>query len=237
MSIRSKLLSLILIALMVFTLCRLSPSLAQYSVKAQPEIDDELHFQITKLHGINSSIEGNYSIYLMDSNPPPWLPFALGRFGWTYFASLPLASNFTFRTINITIYYVVDLPRSYENTTKYANVSIGWFDVQGNAYFHLNESRQLSETAIDSLVFDTNLQLMAGQRMIIGVRVVTGTLILELCFGDEKHDSRIQYEGSAVYIPEFSTVAIMVPAFVIITFITLLFRKRFILDAAQKTTQ
>ncbi|MDH5787902.1 MAG: hypothetical protein OEZ40_06405, partial [Candidatus Bathyarchaeota archaeon] len=181
--------------------------------------DDSLHFKITKLYGINSTIEGNYSIFLMDTNPPPWSMFAFGRLDWTYFASYPLASGFTFGTMNMTIY-------SNGGLSSYIDVSIGWFDDQGNANFYQNESRQSSGTGIDSITVDVNLQLQAGQRLMIGVRVIEGQMLQTFWFGDDEHDSRVQYIGTAQFIPEFSSITIML-TFMITMIFLLRLRKRF----------
>ncbi|MDH5482053.1 MAG: hypothetical protein OEY22_04125 [Candidatus Bathyarchaeota archaeon] len=219
MNIRNTLLCLLLISFTLSSLSNISLAFEHGSEKLQVETDDSLHFKITKLYGINSTIEGNYSIFLMDTNPPPWSMFAFGRLDWTYFASYPLASGFTFGTMNMTIY-------SNGGLSSYIDVSIGWFDDQGNANFYQNESRQSSGTGIDSITVDVNLQLQAGQRLMIGVRVIEGQMLQTFWFGDDEHDSRVQYIGTAQFIPEFSSITIML-TFMITMIFLLRLRKRF----------
>jgi hypothetical protein len=219
MSIKNTLLFLLLISFTFSSLSNISLAFEHVSEKLQVETDDTMHFKTAKLYGINSTIEGNYSIYLMDTNPPPWSPFATGRLGWTYFASYPLAFGFTFGTMNMTIY-------NNGGSSSYVDVPIGWFDDQGNAHFYENESRQLSGTGIDSIILDVNLQLQAGQRLMICVRVIEGQTLQTFWFGDDEHDSRVLYTGTAVFIPEFSTTTIML-TFMVTTLFLLRLRKRF----------
>jgi hypothetical protein len=219
MNIKNTSLCLLLISFTFSSLSNISLAFELGSEKLQVETDDTLHFKITKLYGINSTIEENYSIYLMDTNPPPWSPFATGRLGWTYFASYPLASGFTFGTMNMTVY-------NNGGSSSYIDVSIGWFDDQGNAHFYQNESRQLSGTGIDSITVDVSLQLQAGQRLMISLRVIEGQTLQTFWFGDDEHDSRVLYIGTAPFIPEFSSSTIML-TFMITMLFLLRLRKHF----------
>lgn len=166
-----------------------------------PATSEILYFKSQKLGGINSSIEGNYSIYLMDTSPPPWLPFAHGRLGYTFFASLPLGLGFTFSNLTATAFH------DPASSSTLLEVGIGWFDIDGNLHFFLNNSMPLlSGTTRNSVTFDADMELQIGQRLMTWIRVVTTQSSLKtFWFGDEDHNSSVRYLGNAPFIPEIST--------------------------------
>jgi hypothetical protein len=164
-----------------------------------PEADDVLHMQISRLAGINSSIEEDYKIFLMNTNPAPSLPFTTGRAGKTFFASPPLTSAFTFNNITLTICHAAE-------PLAYAEAGIGWWDTSGNAHFHLNITAPLTPNmSWSNMTFNTTLALQQGERLLLWVRTtIDGTINTWFYFGDSDHDSTAQYTGTASYIPEYT---------------------------------
>ncbi len=87
--------------------------------------------------------------------------------------------------VALTVYY----QEASSNDTL--NAIFGWFDVNGNAFYFLNDSASLSPGNItSSLNCALNMQLQRGQRLLVAVNIDTG-----LYYGDPDHDSRIEYVG------------------------------------------
>jgi hypothetical protein len=163
-----------------------------------PSIDDVLHMQLTHVTGLNSSIEENYTIFLIDLKPAPSLPFFTGRTGYVFFASPPLASPFTFNSINLTLCHDT-------GGSPYVEIGIGKWDIAGNAHFQLNTTAPLTPYAAwTNITVEVTLTLQEGERLLLLLRTKRDASIdLWLYFGDSDHDSRAQYAGTAAYVPEF----------------------------------
>lgn len=190
--------------------------------------DDVLHFQTTQLSGINSSIESNYGLRLMNKNPPPWSPFVSYILGYAFFTSLPLAYDFTFENVNITAIH------ASASSSTYMEAGVGWFDFNGNAHFFLNNTKLLTAGATLSFVnFSISMDLHSGERFMVFVRIFSGQTYMQFYYGDEDHDSNVRYDGTAIYVPEFPKEFIF-PMFLSITVLSILLKKKRLVRTSPK---
>jgi hypothetical protein len=130
--------------------------------------------------------------------------------------------DFTFRNFSVTAFH------DPAASSTVLEVGIGWFDVDGNIHYFLNSSTPLAAGSTrNSVTIDVALDLQAGQRLMMWIRVITGEAFWDtFYFGDEDHDSNIQYLGNAPYIPENSTYMVL-PLFMLATFlVAMVYRRR-----------
>jgi hypothetical protein len=180
-----------------------------------PQTDETLYFQLTKIANLTSPAG---EVCLMDTKFPPDLPFYWG-WTWPFFASLPLASPFTFKNINVTVYHQAVSPPAK------VTVGIGWYDAKGKIHYFANNSKECTGGIGNSTVsLDVNLSLETGQRLMVWVRVGTENSSCPILFGTEDFPSKIQYEGTASYIPELATELIL-PLFLTTTLVTVLLKR------------
>lgn len=180
-----------------------------------PQTDQTLYFQLTKIANLTSPAG---EVCLMDTKYPPWAPFFWSS-TWPFFASLPLASPFTFKNINVIVYHQAQSPPTR------AYVGIGWYDINGRIHYFANNSKECIGGIGNSTVsLDVNLTLETGQRLMVWVKVGTENMSSFVLFGTEDFPSRIQYDGTASFIPELPNTSI-IPTFLAISFIGILTRK------------
>jgi hypothetical protein len=180
-----------------------------------PQVDETLYFQLTKVANLTSPAG---DVHLMNPKFPPRSPFYSGS-TLTFFASLPLASPFTFKNINVTVYHQANSP-----PTK-VYVGIGWYDIKGKIHYFANANKTCIGGIGNSTVpLDINLSLETGQRLMLWVRIGTENMSSFIFFGTEDFPSRIQYDGTASYIPELATGPVLL-LFLAITLITVLSKR------------
>jgi hypothetical protein len=185
-----------------------------------PETDEVLHMQTIKLTGINSSIEHDYNIRLMNTNPPSWAPFYTGVLGKAFFATPPLASDYTFSNLTLTICHAVE-------SSAYMEVGVGKWDTHGNADFEYNTTAPLtSNYPWTNATINATVSVEQGERLLIWLRTTTdGTANIMFYFGDSDHDSKVRYAGTANYVPEMPLSFIFL-LFVSVSSAAILLKKR-----------
>lgn len=122
------------------------------------------------------------------------------------FVSLPLAGNFKFTNLTVIMHHT-------NVTTPNCSLSIevGWLDVSNQSYKSHQDYRELAlDTVVSSFSFATQccgMNIFEQQRLWIHVEAEGEGLYL--IWGDMAHDSRVTYDGTAYFIPEFPSIFIL----------------------------
>jgi len=139
------------------------------------------------------------------------------------FVSLPLASHFTFSNGTITVYHTLVPVEGYQLWIK-----VGWLDDQNQSHVpHLSYENLEVGTQVTSHSFAVQccgVGVSEGQRFWLELQ--TSSSDISLFWGDPTHDSRVSYNGTASFIPEFPSFLIL-PMLMLFTLIVAKIRKCF----------
>lgn len=122
------------------------------------------------------------------------------------FISQPLAEDFFFQTVNVTVYHEA-VPSNHGTFKMYATLYA--HNASGYAYWSSDVSASETQLApgsrVDSVLICVGLQLLKEDRISVYVGPInngadTG---LDMYWGNSTYPSSISYSGTAYYIPEF----------------------------------
>ncbi len=182
--------------------------------------DDSIYFH-SSYSGLPPSNElGPYPVNIrsMDRIKPTQDFFSISAMGQIWFVTPPLSAQFTFENITVKLYH------NTATSTTSANITIGWYDEENHPHIVLSEDRPLIEGATNSsLMYNLSLPAQANERLLILIFIHTDTTWPNLYYDYKDHESGIQYSGTALYLPEFSTATISV--FLLSTIATVLVLK------------
>lgn len=120
------------------------------------------------------------------------------------FTSPALVSSFTYGIINVTVCHTLIA----EADKVQLHIYIGYYDASGYHIHNVQISGYLDvgSTSTTISVIDV-MQLQAGQRLF--VRAYLTPSDYSVFWGDTLHPTRVSYEGSGPYVPEFPSLLLL----------------------------
>ena len=162
-------------------------------------LDQTLHFQTEEVD------LGDYGrAFLMDTAPVN--VGVMETASQVRLVSLPLASNFTFSNVTITVYHTLIPVDGYQ-----LQIKAGWLDIQNQShvshfdYENLEVGAQV--TSHSFAVYCCGIEVSEGERFWLELQ--TNHSDINIFWGDLTHDSRVSYDGAASFIPEFSSILVL----------------------------
>ncbi|MGA2309800.1 MAG: hypothetical protein ABSG57_09680 [Candidatus Bathyarchaeia archaeon] len=191
------------IVLLTINLCLLSCVNFGFSAPA----DETLYFQTytsilpngLELQAMNKSIQ----------NPAQQANYSSANRG---FISQPLAEDFIFQTVNVTVYHDA-VPSGPGNFTMYATLDAA--NASGDAYWFSDQyGTQLAPgSRVDSVLINVAVQLFEGDSISVYVGPIDNgnDIGLDMYWGNSTYPSSISYAGTAYYnyIPEFPSTLLL----------------------------
>lgn len=148
------------------------------------------------------------------------------------FVSLPLASNFTFSNLTITVYHTLILD-SYQ-----LEIKVGWLDLQNQSHVsHFSFENLEVGTQVTSHSFAVDccgITVSEGQRFWLELQISSSDI--NFFWGDLAHGSRVSYNGNASFIPEFPSFLVL-PILMLFALIAVRMRTRFFTSEKQRLKQ
>jgi len=187
--------------------------------------DQTLYFQT-----IFSDYWSGYYWWLMNTSMPSGQASPL--YITNNFISPHLAQSFAFQTITTTIYHEEVLAG---RGTYTLTIILGFIDANGMEHVVTFDSATMDAgSTVTSLTTTFNTLLLEQERLYVQVSVSSSlSLNLQLYWGNSTYPSRISYQGTAVFVPEFPSF-IFIPIFMIATLLAVIFYKRRLLTRKQR---
>jgi len=157
--------------------------------------DQVLYFQPTKDPIM-------YTVWAMDTNSPSGPGLSEDAF-YSSFVSPPLAQEFMFQTITVTIYHE-SVPSG--RGTFSLNVNLIALTANGLPYTPVPPALKIlnSGCTIDSVSINFATKLLKNERLSVQITISSSLGDkLKMHWGDSTHPSQVSYDGTASYIPEF----------------------------------
>jgi len=141
------------------------------------------------------------------------------------FASPPLAQEFTYQTITTEIYHEkVPTDRGIFTLT----ITVGFLDTTGGGFYPVNSSETTlaPDSEVNSLFIKYDHKLLEDEYLCIRIHI-TNTIgyPLDIYWGNSTYPSRISYDGTAFYVPEFPSFLIL-PLFMTATLLAVIVYRR-----------
>ena len=138
------------------------------------------------------------------------------------FVSLPLANNFTFSNLIITVYHTLISSDGYLVLIK-----AGWLDIQNQSHVsHLDyENLEVgTEVTLHQFAVDCcGIEVSEGQRFWLELQ--TSSSDISFSWGNLAHDSGVSYNGTASFVPELPPFLVL-PILMLLTLVAVILRVR-----------
>lgn len=159
--------------------------------------------------------------FLMDTSPPSGETPRESQ--EATFVSLPLAAYFEFTNLTITVHHT-----NITSTNYPLHIEVGWLDPTNESHTSHEDYKILEiGTTVASFSFATEccgINVFEQNRLWTHIRAEGEGL--HIIWGGIEHDSRVSFDGTAHFVPEFPSIIIL-PIFMTLTLLTaLILRKR-----------